>query len=138
MLYLTTCVGLGTGGFDPHVEAFLDKTGSPLNPTKGVPITPHPSCSRVCLGAGHTLRHTQPPVCDSYHFASPLLTRSPTKTDPQTPTTKTHPSFLERNKKGKNTSCGARSLNFWGVLNGCRPVPEYQLVIHRLRLSAWP
>ena len=97
MLYLTTCVGLGTGGFDPHVEAFLDKTGSPLNPTKGVPITPHLSRSRVYLGTGHTLRHTQPPVCSSYHFVSPLLTRSPQSRSYKRPNK--HPSPP---KKGRN------------------------------------
>ena len=103
MLYLTTCVGLGTGGFDPHVEAFLDKTGSPLNPTKGIPITPHLSRSRVYLGTGHTLRHTQPPVCSSYHFVSPLLTRSPYPRSPKRPNTNP----TNHHKSGMKNSCPA-------------------------------
>ncbi len=32
ILYPTTCVGFGYGRLEPHVEAFLDSTGSPYFP----------------------------------------------------------------------------------------------------------
>ncbi len=37
ILYLITCVGLGYGQLEPHVDAFLDSIGSPNPPKKGVP-----------------------------------------------------------------------------------------------------
>lgn len=35
ILYLITCVGLGYGQLEPHVDAFLDSIGSPNPPKKG-------------------------------------------------------------------------------------------------------
>ena len=80
----------GTGDHIPNVEAFLDKTGSPLNPHKRrfpSVLTPQnliwhlPGLPRR---RATTLDTHKPPVCNSYHFASPLLTRSPPKTTHQT------------------------------------------------------
>ena len=41
ILYLTTCVGFGYGPYAHSLEAFLDSTGSPTSPKKGLRITPH-------------------------------------------------------------------------------------------------
>ena len=37
ILYLITCVGLGYGQLEPHVDAFLGSIGSPNPPVMGVP-----------------------------------------------------------------------------------------------------
>ena len=39
ILYLITCVGLGYGRLEPHVDAFLGSIGSPNPLTKESPIT---------------------------------------------------------------------------------------------------
>ena len=35
ILYLITCVGLGYGRLEPHVDAFLGSIGSPNSPVRG-------------------------------------------------------------------------------------------------------
>ena len=47
ILNLTTCVGLGYGPHLHSLEAFLDSTGSPPSPLKGLRITPHTYDSRI-------------------------------------------------------------------------------------------
>lgn len=43
ILYLITCVGLGYGRLEPHVDAFLGSIGSPDHPPKRAPIGSQPS-----------------------------------------------------------------------------------------------
>ncbi len=63
ILYLTTCVGLGYGQFEPHADAFLGSIGSPDHPPCG-----RPSGLRHTAG-GFTYR--QPYTLRPGHFHCP-------------------------------------------------------------------
>ena len=63
ILYLTTCVGLGYGQFEPRADAFLGSIGSPDHPPRG-----RPSGLRHTAG-GFTYR--QPYTLRPGHFHCP-------------------------------------------------------------------
>lgn len=89
ILYLTTCVGLGYGRLEPHVEAFLGSTGSLCFPTS---VGHHPASPLMfpgfAWGTGCAVKRGKPLATRSYHSASPLLTRlSTTRSGPTLPDT---------------------------------------------------
>ena len=130
ILYLTTCVGY-------RVRATHTLTSMLFSAAEDHQITPplwgahqlsHYAWGRICLPPhATTLDHDYHrvawlPFCvtpHAYRLHTQVLTRPPTR-HPKTP----------RVDRGVSLMC-------FGIV-GCVSVPEYQLVVHRLRLSASP
>lgn len=132
ILYLTTCVGFGYGRLKPRVDAFLGSTGSST-------FYPHQASPIMFPGfaweTGCAFEHAKPLGMLDYHSASHLLTRL--RSTLRTPRLPCH-AFPPKGIVGKTHNMfGMVSINV-DHRDGFLPVPEYELVAHRLRLSASP
>ena len=101
ILYPTTCVGLGYGRLEPHVEAFLGTTGSPYFPHKNGHHPASPTRSPDLPGKRAALLNVAShKPRGSYHCASPLLTRLPTTGSVPTLTTPPNPKERKHGSDG--------------------------------------
>ena len=126
MLYLPTCVGLGYGLPGRSLEVFLGSIGSPTSPdsarTHASGVISR-SVPRICLG--NTL-HVYPTSTIAWVGLPSCVTPSLACT--------TRRSDQPHSPKGARTVLSS----VWPALDATTEVPEYQPVIHRLRLSASP
>lgn len=130
ILYQSTCVGLGYGRLTPRSRSFSRQyriTHSPAH--SGLAIMPRPHAQRIYLPdspriwpqttiAGVELPPCVPPQLAYYMIGS-------------------HTHHQPEHSKSVPTGARALSITHLGT-DGATPVPEYQLVVHRLRLSASP
>ena len=129
ILYQSTSVGLGYGRLTPRSRSFSRQYRITHSPHKqGFAITPQPQARRIYLPdgphawprttiAGDELPLCVPPQLVYYMIGSHTHTTGSPRRDHQ----------------------HARTLSITHLdTDGVTPVPEYQLVVHRLRLSASP
>ena len=129
ILNLTTCVGLGYGPHTHSLEAFLDSTGSPPSPITGYASRLTHIRTAFNTSSCHTLTPQSTkwrgyPTVSPHHVATTTSGPTHKKQQPTHSVDKHH--FLRM-----------VSINDSPLVAYMR-VPEYQLVIHRLRLSASP
>jgi hypothetical protein len=131
MLYLPTCVGLGYGLPGRSLEAFLGSRGSPTSPVLG---------SASCLRLADPTRGL-PPAGFAWRAPYTLAPRLPARGLgylPASPHRSPAPRPGSRTGRPPVWATGpALSRRVAGV-DATREVPDYQPVVHRLRLSASP
>ena len=129
ILYLSTCVGLGYGRLTTRSRSFSRQPR--ITHTQHRSIECHQVSTCVTRGfanvSAYTLSPGQPPPGMGYLPAS--LRSLPTTSSGH----RLNPPPTRRPDKG------SRMLSITGLgTDVASPVPEYQLVVHRLRLSASP
>ena len=128
ILYLTTCVGLGYGPQQHSLEAFLGSIGSSTSPQSARHRVSGHVPSGFTWTTPYTLTPGQPPPGLDYLPASPH----------HLPTT-TLDRRLHHSPQLRRDQGGFTALALMGsILGVSKRVPEYQPVVHRLRLSASP